>query len=65
MSTQMYRASLKAKWDTQNAFNSVRREASERFVKNLLLNTDFNVEKVASLADVSVDFVLKIKAELK
>jgi len=60
-----YEASLKAKWDTQNAFDSVRREASERFVRNLLLNTDFRVEKIASLADVSIDFVLKVKAKLK
>ena len=60
----MSEASLKAKWDTQNAIDSVRREVSERFVKNVLLNTDFSVENVASLTDVSVDFVLKVKANL-
>lgn len=60
-----YEASLKAKWDTQNAFNSAREEASLQFVKNLLYNTDFKDEKIAELASVSVDFVLKVKAELK
>ena len=60
-----YEASLKAKWDTQNAFDSVRRETTAQIVKNLLLSTNFSVEKIASLAVVPVDFVLKVKAELK
>ncbi|WP_353125305.1 hypothetical protein [Parapedobacter pyrenivorans] len=64
-----YESSLKAKWDTQNAFNSVRREAEEKagfqFVKNLLFNTDFDDEKIAELASVSLSFVQKVKAELK
>ncbi|MES2777676.1 MAG: hypothetical protein V4722_26090 [Bacteroidota bacterium] len=34
------------------------------FVTNLLTNTDFSVNKVATLADVTRGFVLKIKAEL-
>ncbi len=56
---------LANKWDTQNAFDSVRRETTAQIVKNLLLSTNFSVEKIASLAVVPVDFVLKIKAELK
>jgi len=34
------------------------------FVKNLLKNTDFDIAKIASLADVSVEFVLKIQGEM-
>ena len=64
-----YEASLKAKWDTQNAFDSVRREAVEKrdfeFVKNLLFNTDFDDVKIAELASVSLSFVQNVKAELK
>lgn len=64
-----YESSLKTKWDTQNAFNSVRREAEEKagfqFVKNLLFNTDFDDVKIAELASVSLSFVQKVKAELK
>ncbi|MGK6353021.1 Rpn family recombination-promoting nuclease/putative transposase [Parapedobacter sp. DT-150] len=63
-----YQASLKAKWDTQNAFDSVRREAKEEasfhFVKNLLFNTDFNDAKIAELASVSLDFIRKVRADL-
>ncbi|MGV3762675.1 hypothetical protein [Parapedobacter sp.] len=68
-----YESSLKAKWDTQNAFDSVRREAlnegvnegKSEVVKNLLMNTDFGLDKIAFLASVPVDFVLKVKAKLK
>ena len=64
-------------WDTQNAFDTVRRAAKEagkvagkeeagfQFVKNLLFNTDFDDEKIAELASVSLAFVQKVKAELK
>lgn len=34
------------------------------FVKNLLKNTDFDTAKIANLADVSEDFVLKIQGEI-
>ena len=68
-----YEASLKSKWDTQNAFASVRREALKegaekrdfQFIKNLLFNTDFDDEKIAELASVSLGFVQRVKAELK
>lgn len=63
-----YEASLKAKWDTQNAFDSVRREIAEKkdfgFVKNLLFNTDFDDVKIAELASVSLSFVKKVRADL-
>lgn len=68
-----YEESLKTKWDTQNAFESMKRtvekETAEKrnieFVKNLSLNTDFSVEEIAYLADVSVDFVAQVKSKLK
>ncbi len=64
-----YEASLKAKWDTQNAFDSVRREAAEKrdfeFVKNLLFNTDFDDVKIAELASVSLGFVQKVKTKVQ
>ena len=41
-------------------------EKSKRvFVMNLLSNTDFTVEKIASLANVTVEFVNQIKNESK
>ncbi|MGK6352249.1 hypothetical protein [Parapedobacter sp. DT-150] len=44
-----YEATLKAKWDTQNAFDSVKRETTAQIVRNLLLNTNFSVESVKSV----------------
>jgi hypothetical protein len=40
-------------------------EKSIAFVKSLLANTDFNDEKIAAVAYVTVDFVKKIKASFK
>ena len=64
-----YETSLKAKWDTQNAFDSFKREVAEKkdfgFVRNLLFNTDFDDKKIAELASVSLSFVQKVKTELK
>ena len=39
-------------------------KAAEAFVKNLLEGSDFVVEKIASLANVTVEFVNKIKNNL-
>ncbi|HSC40294.1 MAG TPA: hypothetical protein VLD19_20565 [Chitinophagaceae bacterium] len=36
----------------------------KQFVTNLLLKTDFSVEEIASLANVSVSFVEKVKEGL-
>ncbi|HWV74747.1 MAG TPA: PD-(D/E)XK nuclease family transposase [Pseudosphingobacterium sp.] len=67
-----YEASLKAKWDTQNAFDSVRgeavREATEKksydVVENLITKLDLSDEKATEIAEVSVDFVQKVRADL-
>ena len=63
-----YEASLKAKWDTQNAFDSVRREAAEqksyKVVANLIQQLGLNDEAAAGVAEVSVDFVRKVRADL-
>ena len=34
------------------------------FVKNLLLNTDFTIAKIAMLAEVSEELVIKIRSEI-
>jgi flagellar biosynthesis/type III secretory pathway protein FliH len=39
-------------------------KGQEQSVRNLLSNTGFSVEKIASLVEVSIDFVEKIKADL-
>ena len=39
-------------------------EAATAFVENLLKGSDFVVEKIASLANVSVEFVNKVKNQL-
>ena len=41
-----------------------REEATVSFVQNLLKQSDFAVEKIASLANVSGEFVNKIKSKL-
>jgi len=41
-----------------------REEATVSFVQNLLKQSDFAVDKIASLANVSVEFVNKIKSKL-
>jgi predicted transposase YdaD len=35
-----------------------------RFVRNLLLNTDFSAEKIALLADVAISYVQKVKLDI-
>ncbi len=40
-------------------------QKSYEFVKNLLLNTDFDDAKVASLTNVSEAFIKKVKKDLK
>jgi len=41
-----------------------REETSRLFVENLLKESEFSVEKIASLANVSVDFVNEVKNKL-
>jgi hypothetical protein len=45
------------------------KETSEKkdqlFVENLLANTEFSIEKIASLAGVPISFVEKVKATFR
>jgi predicted transposase YdaD len=41
-----------------------KKEAAVAFVENLLKGCDFSIEKIASLANVSVEFVNKVKSKL-
>src|SRR5690606_17703090 len=63
-----YEESLKAKWDTQNAFDSVRREAIEKksyeVVSNLLAAGRFTISEIANFATVTEDFVKGVRADL-
>ena len=65
----MFEASLKSQWDTQNAFETAKREAKEsasfEFVKNLILDFGFTDEQAAKAATVSVDFVRKVRSTLE
>ena len=40
-------------------------KGKETFVKNLLLNTNFTIAKIASLSNVREAFVKKVKKSLK
>ena len=68
-----YEASLKAKWDTQNAFDSVRREGKEEgriegkteVVRNLIVKLGLTNEQAAEVAEVSIDFVEKVRTDLQ
>jgi hypothetical protein len=42
-----------------------RQEEKEMLVKNLLLNTDFTVSKIAALTNVAESFVKKVRKALK
>jgi flagellar biosynthesis/type III secretory pathway protein FliH len=42
-----------------------REKTSAAIVQNLLANTEFSIEKIASLANVSVDFVKKVQERQK
>lgn len=59
---------LEAKWDTQNAFESVRKEGlkegKSEVVRNLVLDFGFSEEQAAKAAEVPVDFVRKIRLAL-
>ena len=49
----------------EKGIESTSEKKNRQFVISLLNGTDFSVEKIANLASVSVDFVEKIKAEIK
>jgi predicted transposase/invertase (TIGR01784 family) len=70
---EFYEDSLKNYRDLKNSLDTAREEGREEgeerksfeIVKNLLLETDFPVAKIASVAGVTEDFVLKVKETLK
>jgi len=39
-------------------------KGKESFVKNLLLNTDFSIPKIAMLSEVTEDFVIKMQQSI-
>jgi hypothetical protein len=47
------------------AQEEAKEEAEESFVRNLVTGTDFDTEKIASLAKVTVEFVDEIKERLQ
>jgi hypothetical protein len=47
------------------AREETREEVTEAFVENLIKGTDFNSEKIAALANVTVEFVDEVKASLQ
>lgn len=66
---KMYDVSLKRKWDNKAVMDYAMEKGAEQrsfdVVKNLIMKFGFNDEQAASAAEVSVDFVKKIRASLK
>jgi predicted transposase YdaD len=54
-------AEIRAQEGHEMGLEEGRVESSRLFVGNLLQETDFSIEKIASLANVSVDFVKEVK----
>ncbi|MGJ7031269.1 Rpn family recombination-promoting nuclease/putative transposase [Niabella hirudinis] len=73
----LYDKSLKHKWDNANVLSFAREEGirigeqkgrEERnfeFVMNLLTSTDFEISKIAALAQVTVAYVKQVKARIR
>ena len=59
---------LKRKWDNQNVLDYAIKEAREveqiKVIKNLILQLGLSDEQTAGIADVSIDLVKKIRADL-
>ena len=47
---------------TQNVTQKITEKKDHAFVESLLRNTSFNIAKIACIADVSEEFVQKVKA---
>lgn len=74
---EMYDASLKRKWDTAGALEYARREGEEKgiekgaeqksynVVANLIQQLGLDDEAAAGVAEVSIDFVRKVRAALE
>lgn len=72
----LYEKSLMEKWDAYSVLKTAEekgmekgmekgiKKGKEQFVKNLLASTGFGVAKIAALADVTEDFVKKIRMSL-
>jgi hypothetical protein len=50
-----------AEWRFQDGLE----QGQEKAVKGLLANTEFSVEKIASLVDVPISFVERVRKELQ
>ena len=57
-------AEIRAEEAMEKGIEKGAKKASLLFVENLLKGTDFTPKKIASLANVSLDFVKKVKASL-
>ena len=64
----MYDQNLKRKWDNQSvldyAVNEAREEEQVKVIKNLIVQLGLSDEQAAGVAEVSVDLVKKIRADL-
>ncbi len=64
----MYDQNLKRKWDNQNVLDYAVKEAREeeqvKVIKNLILQLGLSDEQTAGIAEVSIDLVKKIRADL-
>ncbi|WP_245729217.1 hypothetical protein [Niabella drilacis] len=69
----LYQKSLMDKWDAYSVLKTAEEKGMEKgmergkeqFVKNLITQFSFTDEQAANAAEVSVDFVKKIRAALK
>ncbi len=64
----MYDSSLKIKWDNQSvldyAVSTATKEQQIKVIKNLILQLGLSDEQAAGIAEVSIEFVKKIRASL-
>jgi len=64
----MYDQNLKRKWDNQNVLDYAVKEAREeeqvKVIKNLIVQLGLSDEQAAGVAEVSIDLVKKIRADL-
>jgi hypothetical protein len=72
----MYDSSLKHKWDNKNVLDYAvstaeakgiekgREEEQVKVIKNLIVQLGLSDEQAAGVAEVSIDFVKKIRADL-
>ena len=64
----MYDQNLKRKWDNQNVLDYAVKEAREeeqvKVIKNLIVQLGLSDEQAVGVAEVSIDLVKKIRADL-